>query len=353
MKRRITIIAIIISLCLLFMLQLSKGSQAVVSGDCEACHGLYPGMMEEAVPGKPPEYALKNALCVNCHSNTDRDTIKILGGVRVPVVYNSVKPVKPLAGGNFHYVAKDFGDRRGHNVDSIASIDGKFKGFPPGYDRASDPSIIGYNSKKPLTCAGSNGCHGNRNVEDPFAAIMGAHHADDSPIDGTTIAKSYRYLKNTNKLKGVLGLEDDDWEQDCSPKKHNEYSMTINNHCASCHGDFHSRDKIGKGSPWFRHPTGVTMPKGGEYMNYNPDVPPPSDRPDIRIYNLDAPVARETILESASDEVRPGSDIVICLSCHVAHGGYYESILRWDYDAMISGEEGKGGCFICHTGKGE
>jgi hypothetical protein len=351
MKRKLIVLSIIFT-CILFLFQIPKGSCTIVSDDCEACHGLYPGMMEEAVPGKPPQYVLKNVLCANCHSNADRETIKTLGGVRVPVVKNTVAPVRPLAGGNFYYVAKDFGDRRGHNVEGITSRDEKFRGAPPGYERASDPSI-GYNPEKPLTCAGSNGCHGNRNIEDPFESIMGTHHADDTPIDGSTTAKSYRFLKNTIKIKGVVGLEDDEWNQNRSSKKHNEYTASIDLLCASCHGDFHSRDKTGKGSPWFRHPTNVALPKVGEYASYNFNIPPPPDRPDIRIYSPDAPVAREKVPKSASDEVKLGEDIVTCLSCHYAHSGPYESILRWDYDAIITGEEGKGGCFICHTGKAE
>ena len=352
MKRHL-LIASVVALHALFLFQIPEGNGAIVSDDCEACHGLYPGMMAEAEPGKPPEYALKNVLCVDCHSNADRDTIKTLGGVKVPVVHNTVSPIHPLAGGNFYYVAKDFGDKKGHNVDGVTSVDTRFKGVPPGYDRTSDPSMIGYNPEKPLTCAGSNGCHGNRNIEDSFESILRTHHAEDIPKDGSTTAKSYRFLKNTNKVKGVLGLEDDEWNQNKSSKKHNEYSSSIDALCASCHGDFHSRDKTGKESPWFRHPTGVVLPKSGEYTNYNPGVSPPSDRPDMRVYSPDAPVAREKVPASAGDEVKPGEDIVMCLSCHVAHGGSYESLLRWDYDAIVTGEEGKGGCFICHTAKGE
>lgn len=343
MKKYLTIIFIILCFWILFILQPSEDSSAAVSGDCEVCHGIYPGM-EKAV-------SLGNILCVNCHSNSDRDTIKIVGGANVPVVNNTVKPVKPLAGGNFHYVAKDFGDRKGHNVDGVTSVDAKFKGAPPGYDRTSDPSAVGYNPKKPLACAGSNGCHGNRDVEDPFESILGSHHADDSVIDGSTTAKSYRFLRNANKVKGVLGLEDDEWNQNSSSTKHNEYSPSIDLLCASCHGNFHN--KIGKGSPWFRHPTGVVLPKRGEYINYNPEVPSPSDKPGIRIYSLDAPVGREKVPKLPSDEINPGEDIVTCLSCHVAHSSPYESILRWDYDNIYTGENGKGGCLICHTGKAE
>ena len=350
MKWKILVVTLILSSISVFF-HLPESSGTIVSDDCEACHSLYPGMMEEGPPGEQ-KYILQNSLCINCHSNAGRDTIKTLGGVRVPVINNTVTPVNPLAGGNFYYVTGGFGDRHGHNVDGIAQPDAKFGNSPPGYDIETDPSVIGYSNTQPLTCAGSNGCHGNRNVKNPFAAIKGAHHADDSPIDGSTIAKSYRYLKNTDKVKGVLGLEDKDWGQNSSAKKHNEYSPSMDSFCANCHGDFYRRDKIGKMSPWFRHPVSVVLPKNDEYRNYNPDVPPPPDMPAIRMYSPDAPVARQTVPVAPGETVTLGSDMVMCLSCHVAHASPNESMLRWDYDAISSGEAG-GGCLICHTGKVE
>jgi hypothetical protein len=351
MKLRL-IIFIIISLCILTLFHFSKSYGSIASDECEACHGIYPGMMEEVPPGEPQKYALQAQLCVDCHSSSGRDTIKIVGGVRVPVVHNTMRPVSPLSGGNFYYIATVIGDRKGHNVDGIASMDTKFRSKPPGYDRESDPSVKGYDFEKPLTCAGSNGCHGNRNIENPFVAIRGSHHAVDMPIDGSTTAKSYRYLKNTDKIKGVLGLEDPDWGQNSSAKKHNEYSPSMDNFCANCHGNFYRKDKIGKMSPWFRHPTGVLLPKRDEYANYNPEFPSPPDRPGIRIYSPDAPVARDPVPATPVETVEPGADIVFCLSCHVAHASQNDSMLRWDYDAIISGETG-GGCLICHTEKGE
>jgi len=352
MKKQVIISSVLFFLCMLLVLWSAKVSEAVVSGDCEVCHALYPGMMEATASGKPLKYVLQNTMCVNCHSNADRNTIKILGGARVPVVYSRVEPERPLAGGNFYYV-KAFGDRRGHNVDGIAPADAKNGFMPPGYDRFSDPSTIGFNDKKPLACAGSNGCHGDRNIENPFAAIMGTHHAKETPMDGSTTARSYRFLKRTSKVKGVIGLEDDDWGQSATSKKHNEYTSSINRFCADCHSGLYRRDEIGRASPWFRHPTGIVLPNRGEYKNYNPDVPPPPDRPGIRIYSLDAPVARPEVPAVSSDAVRPGTDIVMCLSCHVAHGSPNEFMLRWDYDSIVAGEDGNRGCFICHTGKGE
>jgi hypothetical protein len=351
MKRQIVIFKIDF-LFTFFLSFLPETYSAIESDDCQACHGLFPGMMEEGPAGEQ-KYVLQNTLCVNCHSGTGSDPIKTLGGVRVPVVNNTARPVNPLAGGNFHHVAKGFGDRYGHNVDGIASPDMKFGNAPPGYDIETDASVIGYSSTKPLTCAGSNGCHGNRNVGNPFSAIKGAHHADDSPVDGSTIAKSYRFLKNTDKIRGVLGLEDQDWGQNSSAKKHNEYTTSMDIFCAGCHGSFYRRDKIGKMSPWFRHPASVVLPKTEAYGNYNPDVPPPPDMPPgTCMYSPDAPLARDLIPEAPSEVVTPGTDIVFCLSCHVAHASQNESMLRWNYDAIVSGEAG-GGCLICHTDKSE
>lgn len=338
MQKQKTFIICSLSLFILFIFVFSRSSLAVVGGDCDACHTIYQGMAEKSLRGKPFEYVVRGIFCVNCHTNNGSDTVKMFGGNRVPVVFNNVKPFRPLAGGNFYHVAKDFGDRKGHNVHGITSIDSKFRGSPPGYDRAYDPSIIGYNPDKPLACAGSNGCHGNRDIEDPFEAVFGTHHAVDKPVDGSTTAKSYRYLKNTDQMDGVAGIEDNEWNQNANSKKHNEYSPSINIFCASCHGDFHKKDKTEKTDLWFRHPTGITLPNSGEYARYT-------------LYNPDAPVARDILPEKPSDAVVPGKDIVTCLSCHVAHSSAYESVLRWDYDNIFTKEEEQGGCLICHTGK--
>jgi len=308
-----------------------KSEGAIVSDDCEACHAIYPGMMEEVALAKSKyKYLLDDSLCVDCHSSSDNATIKILGGIKVPIVHNTLPPVKQLAGGNFYYVTKD--DRKGHNLGRIVSMDKKFKGFPPGYDRKADLSTIGYNPEKPLTCSGSNGCHGNRNVANPFEAIRGSHHAKDKPIDGTTTAKSYRFLK------GVKGYEDDEWNQNASAKKHNEYTSDIDKLCANCHGKFYKKDFTGEQSPWFAHPTDIFLPDKGEYAKYLK-------------YDPDVPVARQKVFSSPSEEVKPGEDKVTCLSCHVAHGSQYDSLLRWDYDNIYAHEGNKKGCLMCHTRK--
>lgn len=348
MKIKVYLQIILFFISILFFILIPKDGMAVVSGDCEACHGLFPGLLDEDISSTMVE---TNVLCVTCHSSDNSETIKFLGGSKVPVVFSTVKPDSLLAGGNFFYVGAASADRKGHNVNGISMMDEKFQGYPPGYNSEIDPSIQGYNYKEPLNCAGSNGCHGDRNIKNPFDAIKGTHHAVDKPLDGSTTAKSYRYLKNTGKVRGVTGLEDDAWGMNSSSEKHNEYSTEIDIFCAGCHGEFHKNDESEKSGPWFRHPTGIILPDKGEYALYNPEDPPPHDGNNIRIYNTDAPVGRKKVPASPTNEVTLGEDFVICMSCHMAHSSPYESILRWDYDNIYAHEEGKGGCLICHAGK--
>jgi predicted CXXCH cytochrome family protein len=94
-------------------------------------------------------------------------------------------------------------------------------------------------------------------------------------------------------------------------------------------------------SPFIRHPTVVSLPATGEYTAYAGD-------------KLSALVARLKVPDGASSSVAPGSDAVMCLSCHVAHVSNYPDMLRWDYSTMIAGNAGTAsgtGCFACHTNK--
>ena len=101
-------------------------SWAKVTGNCSNCHTMHAsqnGTVDDAKnpinygeDSSLPNPALTKADCIGCHSNTeDSDTIKYIGGTkqqyesgvpgisRIPIVYNTVEPAKPLAGGNFYY----------------------------------------------------------------------------------------------------------------------------------------------------------------------------------------------------------------------------------------------------------
>ncbi|MBU4491405.1 MAG: hypothetical protein KKD69_02970 [Euryarchaeota archaeon] len=118
---------------------------------------------------------------------------------------------------------------------------------------------------------------------------------------------------------------------------------TISGLCGECHGTFHGNTDIGgTTSPFTRHPTDIVLKGSGEYTNYT-------------TFSVVAPVARvniTTVNEAANATVTPGTDVVMCLSCHGAHATAYADILRWDYTGMVTGgSSNTTGCFVCHTTK--
>jgi predicted CXXCH cytochrome family protein len=95
------------------------------------------------------------------------------------------------------------------------------------------------------------------------------------------------------------------------------------------------------GGVWIRHPSDAIIPDSEEYKDYT-------------TYNVDAPVGRVVVPTAESGTVVPGTDVVVCISCHVSHGSDHPDLLRWDYSQIIAGVgNNDGGCFICHTTKDE
>jgi len=273
--------------------------------------------------------------CIGCHANIDNaDTIVD----NVPLVFNVSEPTgsttatTPLAGGNFHYILGS--DAKGHNVADIKGEDGALGRTPPGGSLMSSQ----------LRCSGQYGCHGDRSESGQLDAMKKTHHTDDSGgITGASVGLSYRFLD------GMLGKEDADWEQDNVNTSHNEYKgstdftteSTMSWLCARCHGNFHSDAGTGTSNPWLRHLTDAVLKGSGEYAGYT-------------TYNLTAPVARPDPNTATANIVTPGTDIIMCLSCHRTHASPYSKMMRWDYRGEGTGatlEDTLTGCVVCHTSK--
>ena len=340
---------------ILLIIAASNALHAKVTGVCSNCHTMHNSQGGEAMAydfsnsehtfstTASPKATLLIYSCVGCHTKAGTDTNTIVDGV--PIVFNVANPVDPLAGGNFHYLIGDGqGDASGHNVVGIKVADTNFNGKNiPG-------SATSYAGNQ-VTCAGTKGCHGDRGASEQLDAMKGAHHMDDAaPLTGgTSVGKSYRFLK------GILGKEDINWEQDNDNTSHNEYkgptsppsssdSATISSLCAQCHGNFHdqSASGVGTASPWLRHPTDKVLNNSGEYAGYT-------------TYNMLAPVARPDPDSESVDAatVTPGTDIIMCLSCHRVHGSPNYKMIRWNYrgDNSATLTEQLSGCVVCHTSK--
>jgi len=227
----------------------------------------------------------------------------------------------------------------------------------------------------------------------PFELRRGAHHSNfdglknnglDPNYYESPLAHSYRFILS---LRGY-GNEVDRWENK-DQNSHNEYAggyannplgdvikstdfgttptcarchfngiastqsaiytpgQTITGFCITCHGKFHSSGVTnGTSSAFLRHPSDWIIPESGEYAAYD-------------TYNITAPVARPNTAFTAgmnpSSTVTGGQDLVMCLSCHMAHASPYDGMLRFDYSDQSAGNATTGlgqGCLACHTTKG-
>ncbi len=380
MKKTAIALGLIITLVIF-----SNPGQAKITGSCSNCHTMHNSqnaspMATYGAEGKPwkgtgPFPTLVLGDCLGCHGMGNTRKIETIGGSDIPQVFHS--DTDDLAAGNFAYIlgVKGSGasDTKGHNIIDLGKADNILNG-PPGAFKGyfHDETVTDSN----LTCAGQKGCHGKREVWSGNAnlrAMKGTHHQNvDGKVDvADNASNSYRFLW------GVKGFENNGtykWQNKDSTN-HNEYfgttspplydgscntachgnesiqspNNTISGFCATCHGNFHTLSGGGYGndagigsstsSPFQRHPTDVILPNRGEYASYT-------------TYSVGAPVARTTVPSSVSNTVTPGQDVVMCLSCHVAHGSNYPDMLRWDYSTMVAGGGQNGaGCFTCHSSK--
>lgn len=348
-----------------------------MAGNCSNCHTMHnsqngasvvqtyaAGIITTGVSTPQPQLLV--ASCIACHSGSTGEK----NSFGAPIVVHTINPVSQgnghtLAGGDFYWVATGLGatDSMGHNVYGLAAADGAISdnigNNPPGWDpNATLGFAFGQVAggaadwlTNQLSCDGIYGCHGQHSS----SGITGAHHSNTGLTSNPcyvadTIGNSYRFLG------GIKGLENADWNWNETVSVHNEYygvddtsnrnqlnstyanNNTISFSCAECHGYFHSRiDDSTTGSPWLRHPTDIALPDSGEYQYYT-------------TYSLEAPIARHTEPASPSPTVAPGTDIVMCLSCHRAHGSPFFKIMRWDYKSTNL-SEALSGCNICHTSK--
>lgn len=363
------------------LLLVTYGSSYAISGACVNCHTMHNSQNGTRMADQDTPYEnLLRAGCISCHTGpVASERINSFGA---PIVLGTGDPggqggTSTLAGGDFWWVQTT--DSMGHNVVGIAGQDAAIFaniGFdPPGWDPAATPGILADGTinngiatwSAQLNCAGQLGCHGKHDVVGDFQGVKGAHHSNTGGTstaanNPTTIGGSFRFLS------GINGLEHTKWNYNESASSHNEYygyndptiristatgyanQRTISYLCAECHGVYHSYIDAGSlGTPWLRHPTDIVLGRaaGTEYSAYTN-------------YSVEAPVARPTVPGSSSATVVPTDDsgdtgaIVMCLSCHRAHGSNQADLLRWDYTGMVAGTTGASagtGCFTCHTTK--
>ncbi|MCD6199577.1 MAG: hypothetical protein J7K15_13590 [Deltaproteobacteria bacterium] len=322
---------------------------AAVNGPCVNCHIMHNSQGGQTIEGGEdgPYRHLTKGDCIGCHTGDNSGGSSSNGDI--PYVMGLSQPTYPtlttdgntLAGGNFWWVA--YGDdNKGHNVLGLSDVDLNHSEAPGGTTSCANSCHLTLAEKQEsiLTDLGSGceGCH-----------LAVAHHAPDHPINYSNVVSEdegwFRYCSGhrCGSGHGVEGIEDDDWEYNPTSTDHNEYLGFVGDHtkpgnfkilgntmtayCCGCHKNFHIQQD--DGGAWIRHPSDAALPETYAYTVYEPLAP--VARPDLDEYS------------GPSATVTPGTDLVMCLSCHRAHGSPYASMLRW------SGSEEDDGCKICHT----
>jgi predicted CXXCH cytochrome family protein len=371
-------------------------SASGIVGQCADCHTMHNSKQNAPVAkigtsdtlSPTPLPNLLRMDCIACHAQDKENGLKLAvmaGGSTVPQVYHGDS--SDLAAGNFAHITAG-GSRKGHDVADIFPNGDSVLTNPPGFNETEGAHAgafaLGESPLAKFTCAGASGCHGTRwqllsaNPDIPrtgLAAISGAHHNSYDGAknpgsqnmvgihDGSRVAGGYRFIPG---LRGYGNKNEGAKWQNVDPDSHNEYygvasagpsancadchaasgennigvdttlkvpSQSISGFCTTCHSDFHT-----SANAFSRHPADYIIPDSGEYAAYT-------------TYEITAPVARPAVYDAASSVVTPGSDLVMCLSCHKAHATPYDAMLRFDYAAIVAGEE-RVGCYACHTTKG-
>ncbi|MFH0811049.1 MAG: cytochrome c3 family protein [Pseudomonadota bacterium] len=382
---------------------------AVESTLCHGCHTIHNSENGVEVYNNPfdpldvgPVVHLLRSTCLGCHSNTKDGTL--IDSYGAPIVYNTKSPGPDggvgLAGGNFYWVAKDSPfvppgadgadailkarDTRGHNVFGISGHDSRCTSAPGGGPTSFRPSCTTKDEK-----SNSFSCHQTLAAQTKFETV------DDNNLLGQTVggcrgchiathhhskknaALQYRFLQGHHGDQSYVdGLGADDWEKTPTKDNHNEYTgtvvtysdvsesggfilgelKTISAFCCGCHGNLHQGAGDMADGFWERHPADVVLPADKkDFANYQGanglliyDPLVPVARPDLGKF-LDTCPESDRVAPSA---VRPGTDIVMCLSCHRAHGSPNPLMLRWPYplkddEVMLPNTA----CRVCHTDK--
>jgi len=329
---------------------------AQVTGLCGNCHTMHNSqnnthmILNTDIDGTDPNPYLTRGSCVGCHTGENTLTST------TPFVYNTgsvTYGTNTLAGGNFKWVVTD-GDAKGHNVMGIPNMteDNALSAAPGDLGLAAGCGFTScheslYNTTEVAT--GCEGCH-----LDP------KHHAPQQ-AEGTPALEANGYFRflsghENGDGSGVEGIEDSDWQFTNDADDHNEYlgkagsntfggfsgigiaGNTMTAYCTGCHGNFHTQ--VDTNSNWIRHPSDAVLPSSGEYTAYSS-------------YDPNVPVARAAL--TAVSNTVGSTDMVMCLSCHRAHGSPNDDMLRWSYTGMVAGGGGADGtgCFKCHSEKGQ
>jgi hypothetical protein len=293
----------------------------VVAGACVNCHTMHNSQDGATMTGTVNAQLLGAVGCQGCHGQTNANTgnngmADQLGQIPMAPQVGDASSAKQNAGGYFTLggINATVGSNQ-HNVSDIGN--------------GGDATIIAGGNVVPGGDAataiglGTTGA-GNANLTCSDCHSRSGHH--------TTVANTYRLLSGDNASTGHVN-----YGAGSFTRTDNLYNATdMNNFCALCHGDFHgTTNQVVSSGVWKRHPT------------------------DLRVQTSAGPSIVAINRAGSNDQVVVGTDgtnddVLMCLSCHVAHGGAFPDLLAFAYNtdtnvASKTGGTASTGCETCHS----
>ena len=256
-------------------------SAGVATGRCDKCHTMHAS--QNGVTATPNQQLLIGSGCIGCHAEgaVANSSVNGKGGTKnAPQVDDpSGWAGTSLAGGYFTRAGSDWDGQ--HNVSGLTNADTV---FGTGLTQIPGNAAIGTMAR--ITC---EDCHRSA-----------GHHTDGG----------YRML--SYGATAVAGTEPANYGVSINRAAAEYDGTTMNGFCDSCHPDFHGTvgdAEVGSYGSWIRHPVNITLGqadaatagKGASIDYVSAYTTGPADHQSV------TPI-------SATSQV-------MCLSCHLAHGG--------------------------------
>ncbi|MBU0673829.1 MAG: hypothetical protein KJ950_04230 [Proteobacteria bacterium] len=280
----------------------AMANAGVVSGQCVNCHTMHAST--NGVGAAPNATLLRaGSTCEGCHAtgggNNTTTGVKAFATFSAPQVDDN-SATGMLSGG--YFVKNNTVDAKQHNPFSDLTgmnVDGNLGVTPPG------------------GAALAGGTFGCANCHD----ASGGHHGGAGTV--------YRLLS------GVTGTADGCYGVGFNRSANAYDSASLDTKCGSCHGLFHGASNQGAVNAWTRHPTDVsltTMDVATQPYGY------------VANYNANADTDLLPLGTAGA-----ATDMIMCVTCHVAHGSANDKLLSFDYTAVQAGDAtNSGGCESCH-----
>jgi hypothetical protein len=344
--------------------------------ECEGCHSMHNSFEGSANVTGMAQYASgpfllkaqdQSGACLNCHNSADTAPTGYHISTAGVTPNDSTAPVEMTPGGDFAWLKKTMtgsirktattwdGDRHGHNVIAVDfgyTADKTLTAAPGGSYPAAN-----------LACSSCHDPHGRyRRFADGTIAstglpifASGSYTSSAAPIAGTSAAGVYRLLAGAGyqpkSLSGSYAFVNPS-PAAVAPSSYNGVNTTIagtfdrvaygsgmSEWCANCHTAMHL-DTYTSGTRGLVHPAGngakLTAPIAGNYAAY---VSSGIMTGTGAGYSALAPfetgngqtLADYTALKAfqAAPTAPTTSNNVLCLSCHRAHAGAFESMARY------------------------